>query len=81
MKGLNQRGVVFENGHSNEEIEWEVRPGGMLVQKRDDNGEDHLHGGGGPTINIRVVHGSNQMDLVVPSQSTFGNSSSSSSSR
>ncbi|PSS17651.1 BAG family molecular chaperone regulator like [Actinidia chinensis var. chinensis] len=75
MKGLNnliQRGLVVENGHNNEEIEWEVRPSGMLVQKRDDDGEDHFHGVGGPTINIRVVHGSNQMDLVVPSQSTFG---------
>ncbi|KAL6998443.1 hypothetical protein U1Q18_008569 [Sarracenia purpurea var. burkii] len=73
MKGPYSRGAVAGNGNSYEEIEWEVRPGGMLVQKRDDNDDDHLHGnGGGPTIRIKVVHGSNHLDLEVPSRSTFG---------
>ncbi|XAR55799.1 hypothetical protein NMG60_11036003 [Bertholletia excelsa] len=68
MKGSSPRGGG-ENG-SNEEVEWEVRPGGMLVQRRDDR-DDGL-GSGGPPIKIKVVHGSNQLDLVVPCQSTFG---------
>ncbi|GMP85959.1 hypothetical protein CsSME_00038929 [Camellia sinensis var. sinensis] len=72
MKGSNSRVTVAENRNNNEEIEWEVRPGGMLVQKREDNEDDHLHGDGGPTIKVKVVHGSNQLDLFVPSQSTFG---------
>ncbi|KAA8517747.1 hypothetical protein F0562_015194 [Nyssa sinensis] len=74
MKGSNSRCAVVENGN-NEEIEWEVRPGGMLVQKRDDGSDpDHDHDGGvgGPTIKIKVSHGSNQYDLTIPSQSTFG---------
>ncbi|CAL5420368.1 unnamed protein product [Camellia sinensis] len=71
MKGSNSRVTVAENRNNNEEIEWEVRPGGMLVQKREDNEDDHLHGDGGPTIKVKVVHGSNQLDLFVPSQSTF----------
>ncbi|KAG5553079.1 hypothetical protein RHGRI_011068 [Rhododendron griersonianum] len=35
--------------------------------------DDLLHdGGGGPTIRVNVVHGLNQLCLVVPSQFTFG---------
>lgn len=64
-KGLNPEGEVAENGSSNTE---ESRPGGMPpVQKREDDG--------GPTIKIKVCHGSNHHDLTVPSLSTFGNNS------
>ncbi|XP_059668034.1 BAG family molecular chaperone regulator 4 [Cornus florida] len=73
MKGSNSRGV--ESVQSNEETEWEVRPGGMLVQKREDGNDDvdhHDDGVGGSTIKIKVSHGSNHYDLTVPSQSTFG---------
>ncbi|XP_052177022.1 BAG family molecular chaperone regulator 4 [Diospyros lotus] len=70
MKGSNFREPVVDG---NEDIDWEVRPGGMLVQKRDAGDGDHVHaGGGGPAIKINVVHGLNRLDLVVPSQSTFG---------
>ncbi|KAM7526515.1 hypothetical protein LguiA_016417 [Lonicera macranthoides] len=63
MKGLNPEGEVAENGSSN--TEEESRPGGMPpVQKREDDG--------GPTIKIKVCHGSNHHDLTVPSLSTFG---------
>lgn len=49
MKGSsNPRGVS-----GNEQIDWELRPGGMLVQKRDDGG-----GASGPMIDIKVSHGS-----------------------
>lgn len=54
-----------ENG--NEDIEWELRPGGMLVQKRDDGAE-----ASGPMIKIKVSHGSYQHDISVPAQATFG---------
>ncbi|XVF55054.1 hypothetical protein PTKIN_Ptkin06aG0005800 [Pterospermum kingtungense] len=68
-----------------EETEWEVRPGGMLVQRRDDLNEDddlnHKHNHetaasaashGGPMININVAHGPAQHQLYVPAHSTFG---------
>jgi hypothetical protein len=57
----------------NDEIECEVRPGGMLVQKRDDD-----EGGAasrGPTIKITVSHGPARHELHVQAQSTFGKSS------
>lgn len=63
MKGSsNSRGVS-----ENEQIDWELRPGGMLVQKRDDGG-----GASGPMIKIKVSHGSYQHDISVPAQATFG---------
>ena len=46
------------------EGEWEVRPGGMLVQRRD--GEE------GPTIRLRVSHGTALREVIVPAQATFG---------
>lgn len=51
----------------NEQIDWELRPGGMLVQKRDDGG-----GASGPMIKIKVSHGTYQHDISVPAQATFG---------
>ncbi|KAF5175815.1 Bag family molecular chaperone regulator [Thalictrum thalictroides] len=56
----------FENKR-NEEIGWELRPGGMLVQKRIDG-----VGASGPIIKIKVSHGSYQHEINVPAQSTFG---------
>uniref|UniRef100_A0A1D1YKB7 BAG family molecular chaperone regulator 4 n=1 Tax=Anthurium amnicola TaxID=1678845 RepID=A0A1D1YKB7_9ARAE len=50
-----------------EEIEWELRPGGMLVQKREDG-----DGPAGPMIKIKVSHGTYQHEVTVPAQSTFG---------
>ncbi|XVE76593.1 hypothetical protein DITRI_Ditri12bG0185700 [Diplodiscus trichospermus] len=64
-----------------EETDWEVRPGGMLVQRRDDiNEDDDLHNkhnqetaasAGGPMIKISVSHGPAQHELFVPAHSTF----------
>jgi hypothetical protein len=45
--------------------EWELRPGGMLVQRRD--GE-----AAGPTIRVRVSHGAALRDVPVPAQASFG---------
>ncbi|XP_038692561.1 BAG family molecular chaperone regulator 4 [Tripterygium wilfordii] len=59
-----------------EELEWEVRPGGMLVQRRDDDSHhQHQNGGDGavvPPIKINVSHGPAQYELSVPDHSTFG---------
>lgn len=52
-------------GGRDAEGEWEVRPGGMLVQRRD--GE-----AAGPAIRIRVSHGAALRDVFVPAQATFG---------
>ncbi|KAI3678526.1 hypothetical protein L6452_37822 [Arctium lappa] len=51
-------------------IDWEVRPGGMLVQKRvvgSDSDPDTS-----PIINIKVSHDSYHHHLSLPSHSTFG---------
>ncbi|KAG1338040.1 BAG family molecular chaperone regulator 4 [Cocos nucifera] len=59
--------VSESNNGSKESIEWELRPGGMLVQKREDG-----VGAAGPTIKIKVSHGSYEHEITVPAQSTFG---------
>ena len=67
------RSLRRENGKTNNEevvvIEWEVRPGGLLVQKR---GAGPVSSAG-PMIKIKVSHDSYHHDVTVPSQSTFGN--------
>lgn len=52
------------------QIEWELRPGGMLVQKRNPGRGD---ASSGPMIKIKVSHGAYHHDIAVPAQSTFGN--------
>ncbi|KAM6587005.1 hypothetical protein CsatA_009610 [Cannabis sativa] len=49
--------------------EWELRPGGMLVQKRTDS--DHTKAPP-PTIRVRVKYGSTYHDIYINSQATFG---------
>lgn len=51
-------------------IDWEVRPGGMLVQKRLVGSDPDC--GTAPIINIKVSHDSYHHNLFVPSISTFG---------
>lgn len=50
------------------EIKWELRPGGMLVQKRDTAGENQ----GEAMITIRVSTVSKWHDISVEATSTFG---------
>lgn len=50
-----------------EKVEWEMRPGGMLVQKRTDN-FDIL----APNLHVRVVYGSLRYEITVNSRATFG---------
>ncbi|XP_048420729.1 BAG family molecular chaperone regulator 4 [Pyrus x bretschneideri] len=59
--------VSVENDGLNRKIYWELRPGGMLVQKRD-IGEANS----GIMIKIKVSHGSYYHDVLVHAQSTFG---------
>lgn len=51
--------------------ELELRPGGMLVQKRTDEDQNHAPP---PTIRVRVKYGSNYHDIYISSQATFGKS-------
>ena len=58
-----------------------MRPGGMLVQKRDDVVVDDgasaaavAESTGGPTIKVTVCHGPAHHVLHVPAHSTFGKS-------
>lgn len=53
------------------EKEWEVRPGGMLVQRRDPNEEQNRVPP--PTIRVRVKYGSIYHEVNISSQATFGN--------
>ncbi|TVU29413.1 hypothetical protein EJB05_20978 [Eragrostis curvula] len=52
-------------GGGAEEIEWEVRPGGMLVQKRDGRGGEEV-------IVVRVSTGFSWHDVSIAATSTFG---------
>jgi len=54
---------------SNEaDIDWEMRPGGMFVQRRESGDDDHTDG---PMINISVAYGSSQHEVYLPAQSSF----------
>lgn len=53
------------------ENEWEVRPGGMLVQKRDPDEEHNRIPP--PTIRVRVKYRSIYHEIFISSQATFGN--------
>lgn len=50
--------------------EWELRPGGMLVQKRSDAEQSRAPP---PTIRVRVKYGSIYHEIHISSQATFGN--------
>ncbi|KAL5567811.1 hypothetical protein UlMin_024386 [Ulmus minor] len=49
--------------------EWEMRPGGMLVQKRTDSDQNSIPP---PTIRVRVKYGSIYHEIHISSQATFG---------
>ncbi|KAI6675223.1 hypothetical protein NL676_003129 [Syzygium grande] len=55
------------------EVDWEMRPCGMLVQRREeDDAPCNGAGGNGPMIKVNVSYGSSQHEIFVPSRSTFG---------
>lgn len=51
-------------------VEWEVRPGGMLVQRRDPAADQQS--APCPKIKVRVTHGSSLHEVSVSMQATFG---------
>ncbi|XP_071921324.1 BAG family molecular chaperone regulator 2-like [Coffea arabica] len=53
-----------------EEVEWEMRPGGMLVQKRSENCSDFA--AMVPRFRVRVVFGAMRYEISISSQATFG---------
>ncbi|MCL7037495.1 hypothetical protein MKW94_005774 [Papaver nudicaule] len=65
--------IEIEDGNNNpeEEIDCEVRPGGMLVQKRDGDPEED---GGDvvPMIKLIVTHGTSKHEINVHPQASFG---------
>ncbi|GAB4858207.1 hypothetical protein Ancab_009604 [Ancistrocladus abbreviatus] len=50
-------------------VEWELRPGGMLVQKRVDSDHNSVPP---PPIRVRVKYGSIYHEMSISSQATFG---------
>ncbi|GMH09020.1 hypothetical protein Nepgr_010860 [Nepenthes gracilis] len=50
-------------------VNWELRPGGMLIQKRLDSGHNSAPP---PTIRVRVKYGSTYHEISISSQATFG---------
>ena len=48
--------------------DWELRPGGMLVQKRSSSSSPFS----GPLLQLKVSHGLQQHDITIPSEATFG---------
>lgn len=50
--------------------EWEMRPCGMLVQKRNPDSDNRPPP---PTIRVRVKYGSVYHEINIGSQATFGN--------
>ncbi|KAF3944765.1 hypothetical protein CMV_028797 [Castanea mollissima] len=68
MKGSSAGGGGAEPGGAGNE--WELRPGGMLVQKR--TSESDRNSVPAPTIRVRVKYGSIYHEINISSQATFG---------
>lgn len=63
---------AMANGGGGESVghEWEMRPGGMLVQKR--NPDSDRVGAPPPTIRVRIKYGSVYHEINISPQATFG---------
>ncbi|KAF6154416.1 hypothetical protein GIB67_028308 [Kingdonia uniflora] len=61
-----------DGGVESEVVEWEVRPGGMLVQKRTPESEKGVSLPPSPTIRVKVKYGSIYHQVYINSQATFG---------
>ncbi|MCO5558931.1 hypothetical protein L7F22_012522 [Adiantum nelumboides] len=51
-------------------LDWELRPGGMLVQRRDPSSDPSPSSG--PLLKLKVSYGQRQHDITIPSEATFG---------
>ncbi|XP_068655105.1 BAG family molecular chaperone regulator 2-like [Aristolochia californica] len=68
MKRSSLRGGVGESLTTMEgDIEWELRPGGMLVQKRAEQSASSA-----PIYRVRIAFGAVRYEISINSQSTFG---------
>ncbi|KAK6936406.1 BAG domain [Dillenia turbinata] len=67
MNGGSPAGAA--NGGESAGNEWELRPGGMLVQKRTDSERSSVPV---PAIRVRVKYGSIYHEINISSQATFG---------
>lgn len=69
MNKAGLKGVFSGSAEQEHAVDWELRPGGMLVQKRD---PDAAAAQQGPTIKVKVSHGLFSHDVSIPAQATFG---------
>ncbi|XP_019169022.1 PREDICTED: BAG family molecular chaperone regulator 2-like [Ipomoea nil] len=67
--GVGETTTTSSAARISEEVKWEMRPGGMLVQKRGDNSGDAVSA---PKLQIRVAYDAARFDLSVNSHATFG---------
>ncbi|CAN6481183.1 unnamed protein product [Victoria cruziana] len=70
MRSKDAAPTVTTGGNAADPVEWEVRPGGMLVQKR--STESDQAATAAPTIRVRVKYGSSIHEIRISSQATFG---------
>ncbi|CAL9087879.1 unnamed protein product [Musa textilis] len=61
---------IMESPPADKAAEWEVRPGGMLVQKRDPDAD--AVAAPVPAIRIKVKYGAVYHEIYISSQATFG---------
>lgn len=62
------------NGNGVSSSGWEMRPGGMLVQKRSsDHNSNQSSNIVVPIIRLKVKYGSSYHEVKISSQATFGN--------
>ncbi|XP_058085980.1 BAG family molecular chaperone regulator 1-like [Magnolia sinica] len=66
MNGSSEKG----SGGKSHAVDWELRPGGMLVQKRNPNSDRTPVVS--PTIKVRVKYGSSLHEIYISSQASFG---------
>lgn len=69
MISENSKTTTSSSSSRDEEIEWEMRPGGMLVQKRIDNSPEISS----PNLWLRISFGVLRYEISVNSRATFGN--------
>ncbi|KAK7343665.1 hypothetical protein VNO77_12582 [Canavalia gladiata] len=67
---MKMRNMVSSMNGSSGSMEWEMRPGGMLVQRR--TADSDRNPVPPPTIRVRVKYGSTYHEVNISSQATFG---------
>ncbi|KAF9620384.1 hypothetical protein IFM89_011757 [Coptis chinensis] len=68
-RSKNSSDRLSESSTKEEEIEWEMRPGGMLVQKRCGTTSDIT---APPPLSVRIVYGAFRYEISINSQASFG---------